>query len=93
MALVTENRLNNVISKMGRIEHKDTEKVLKLLNNYMEDVMEQLKDDQGELLKKLAPEDELKMKLRKDLKVGAKRVIRTYFQKRLAMEKQQNANK
>ena len=90
LALVTENRLNNVISKMGRVEHKDTEKVLKLLHNYMDDVMEQLRDDNSESLQKLTLSEA--EKLRNDLKVEAKRVIRAYFKKTLEEEKKRKAS-
>jgi hypothetical protein len=70
---------------MGRVHHKDTEKVLKMLNNYMEDVMEQLKDDNAELLSLLTPEEEKTLK--QDLKMESKRIIRDCFKKTLEAEK------
>ncbi|ELR22498.1 RNA editing ligase [Acanthamoeba castellanii str. Neff] len=69
-ALITRNRLNNVISKMGRVEANEKEKVVELLRKFMEDVMEQLREDNADAIRALptAAKTDLNAKLRAECK-------------------------
>jgi len=119
-ALITRNRLNNVISKMGtslglfffsansarahtcavvrvrvrwhlhdrvakgRVEANEKEKVVELLRKFMEDVMEQLREDNADAIRGLptAAKTDLNAKLRAE----CKQVIVQHF-KDLAAER------
>ncbi|CAF1394706.1 unnamed protein product [Adineta ricciae] len=47
-ALITENRLNNALSKIGHVTANDKEKAKELLNLYRKDVMDQLIENGNE---------------------------------------------
>lgn len=79
MALVTENRLVNVISKRGRVDPKDKAKIMQLLHAFMEDIAQQLKDDNAEQLNALSAEE--KKQLYANMKAECKLVMQAYYKK------------
>ncbi len=53
LSLITENRLNNVISKIGKIKNLSKKRKRHLLNSYTEDVLESFKENWSDVFEKL----------------------------------------
>lgn len=73
---VTENRLNNVLSKLGEVTQKDFGKILGLFNK---DILQDFAKDYGKILKEL---DKKEQKLiNKSASTNAAKLIREYFKR------------
>lgn len=60
-SLITENRLNNVISKLGAIEKMNKKRKQKIIDLYIEDVWESFQDNWEELFDQLETEQKAKI--------------------------------
>lgn len=77
-ALITDNRLNNAISKVGHVTKNDKEKLKELLNAYVKDVLDQLiENGNEEAWNDLASND--KILLTEELTINAKQIILKYL--------------
>jgi len=76
-SLITENRLQNTISKIGFIDKKDREKLQQLFDMLVLEVEEELKDNQSELRNKLSEEEKLNLTL--SIKTETQNLIKNYF--------------
>lgn len=74
-ALVTENRLNNAISKIGHVKQGDKEKAKQLLQLFCDDVIDQLKKNCPQELKEITDFEPVKKKLHEE----AKKLINQYY--------------
>ena len=77
-ALVTDNRLNNALSKLGYVTAEEKEKLKELLSLFVKDVMDQLfENGNEEMWKNLSGND--RTMLTDELTHSAKRVILKYL--------------
>ena len=80
-ALITDNRLDNAMSKIGHITINDKEKLKELLNMYVKDIIDQFHENGNEdMWNKLSSND--RHLLTEELTLNAKKVILKYFKKR-----------
>lgn len=79
LALITMNRLNNAISKLGKPDPNNKAQNLELLQLYVSDVIETLTDDEqtGELYRALSNRE--KEELQDKVTLEAKRLIFEYY--------------
>ncbi|CAF1103442.1 unnamed protein product [Didymodactylos carnosus] len=76
-ALVTENRLNNALSKVGRVTVTQKDKINELLNVYVKDVIDQLCEDNKDMWTNLSQND--RAMLNEELTLMTKKLIIKYF--------------
>ncbi|CAF3493866.1 unnamed protein product [Rotaria sp. Silwood1] len=77
-ALITDNRLNNALSKVGHVTRDDKEKLKELLNIYVKDIMDQLYENGNEdMWNNLSSND--RNLLTEELTLNAKKVILKYL--------------
>ncbi|CAF2097524.1 unnamed protein product [Rotaria magnacalcarata] len=77
-ALITDNRLNNALSKIGHVTRNDKEKLKELLNIYIKDVIDQLiENGNEEMWNNLSSND--RNLLTEELSLNAKQVILNYL--------------
>ncbi|CAF1930146.1 unnamed protein product [Rotaria magnacalcarata] len=77
-ALITDNRLNNALSKIGHVTRNDKEKLKELLNIYVKDVIDQLiENGNEEMWNNLSSND--RNLLTEELSLNAKQVILNYL--------------
>ncbi|CAF5091013.1 unnamed protein product, partial [Rotaria magnacalcarata] len=77
-ALITDNRLNNALSKIGHVTRNDKEKLKELLNIYKKDVIDQLiENGNEEMWNNLSSND--RNLLTEELSLNAKQVILNYL--------------
>ncbi|CAF2475308.1 unnamed protein product [Rotaria sp. Silwood2] len=77
-ALITDNRLNNALSKVGHVTRDDKEKLKELLNIYVNDVIEQLHENGNEdMWYNLSPKD--RHLLTEELTLNGKKAILKYL--------------
>ncbi|CAF2977118.1 unnamed protein product [Rotaria socialis] len=77
-ALITDNRLNNALSKIGHVTRNDKEKLKELLNLYIKDVIDQLiENGNEEMWNNLSSND--RNLLTEELNLNAKQVILNYL--------------
>lgn len=55
--LVTENRLDSALSKLGNLQSGDRKKAQQLFNVFVEDVLDQVEKNQEEAYAALSPEE------------------------------------
>jgi Rnl2 family RNA ligase len=80
-ALVSENRLNNALSKIGHVTANDKEKLKELLNLYVKDVMDQLYESGNEdAWNDLTSND--RDVLTEELTLNAKKIIIKYLKRK-----------
>jgi len=75
-ALVTQNRLNNAISKIGNVTLEDKSRVRQLFDEFVLDVMDQLATDNDDFGKLSNLEKE---ELLKTLKMETENLMKKYF--------------
>jgi Rnl2 family RNA ligase len=79
-ALLTENRLNNAISKVGSVAADQKDKLRELLNLYVDDVINQLCENGNEQMWKDLPENDRRL-LTEEITLAAKKFIIKYLKK------------
>ncbi len=89
-ALITENRLNNVLSKTGKVNFEEKEQVMMLLRELVGDVVESLKEDfEAEWLGLAEGE---RSELMKQIRMEAKKLIECYYKEHV-FNKNKNSKK
>lgn len=80
-ALITDNRLNNAVSKLGHVSADNKEKVKELLNLYIKDIIDQLNENGNEdMWNNLSIHD--REILTDELTLSAKKMIIKYLKKK-----------
>jgi predicted GNAT family N-acyltransferase len=77
LALVTKQRLSNVISKLGRVAQGDEERRQQLVQLLINDVLETFNEEWESLFQALSEENQ--EKLRVQLNQESQRVVNSYF--------------
>lgn len=79
LALVTETRLNNVISKVGRVSRRDIKKKQQLLQFFVSDVLETFNEDYADIFSTITGQSQ--QTLIEQLNQESQRLIDNYFKK------------
>ncbi|MFE1748141.1 RNA ligase family protein [Coleofasciculus sp. H7-2] len=79
LALVTENRLINAISKVGRISGKDTKSLEKVFRLFVNDVLETFNESYESILKTLPEKSQ--QTLMEQVERESKKLVNNYFKK------------
>ncbi|MBD2181507.1 RNA ligase [Planktothrix sp. FACHB-1355] len=79
LALITENRLNNAISKIGRLDGREIKNKQMLLQSFINDVLESFNEDYADIFNTI--NDREKQKIIEKLNREAQRLVDNYFRK------------
>lgn len=77
LALVTANRLNNVISKFGRVTNQDIEKQQQLIDLLAKDVLESFNEEYESILNALSPD--IQNIIINQLHQASQKLVKDYF--------------
>jgi len=77
LALVTPTRLNNVISKLGRISQNDINKIQELVAQLMNDILETFHEDYGSIVSLL--KSEIQQNMLSQLQKASEELVKDYF--------------
>ncbi|GAB1540261.1 hypothetical protein NUACC21_29300 [Scytonema sp. NUACC21] len=77
--LITNNRLQNAISKIGYTQPREKSKSGELFNLFIQDIFEQLRENQSELLQKMTQQE--KNHLLRFIQTEVRNLLKNYFQR------------